>query len=93
MKYVTNGFSPKMLNPNKNLTFTMEYSSYEEIQEHKDELISSIGHNTIAEHIQIEKNRINIQLEEGDTAYIVQILNDENNKTEYDYRKITIRRN
>lgn len=90
MKYVSNGFSPKMLNPNRQLTFTIEDTSYEEIQEHKTELISSIGHTTISEHIQIEKNRMNIQLESGDTLYLVQLYHNENHTEQYDYRKIII---
>lgn len=90
MKYVSNGFSPKMLNPNMELTFTIEDSSLDEIQEQKEELISSIGHDSIAEHLGIEKNRINIQLEVDDILYFVQICHDEDNTQHYDYRKICI---
>lgn len=90
MKYISNGFSPKMLNPNKELIFTIEDSSLKEIQDQKEELISSIGHDTIAEHVQIEKNRINIQLEAEDILYLVQIYHDKNQQQQYDYRKISI---
>lgn len=90
MKYVSNGFSPKMLNPNQELTFTIENTSYEEIQENKKEMISSIGHTSIAEHLKIEKNRMNIQLEAEDILYLVQIYHDEEKTEHYDYRKIKI---
>lgn len=90
MKYISNGFSPKMLNPNKELTFTIENTSYEEIQKEKTELINSIGHDTIAEHLNMPKNRMNIQLEAEDTLYLVQIIHDENKTQQYDYRKISI---
>jgi DNA-directed RNA polymerase specialized sigma subunit len=90
MKYVSNGFSPKMLNPNKQLYFTMETTTYDEIQENKDELISSIGHENIANHLGIEKNRINIILEAGDIIYLVSC---KDSLDEYSYRKITIENN
>lgn len=90
MKYITNGFSPKMLNPNKELKIKITNSSLEEIQKEKEELISSIGHQTIAEHLDMEKNRINIQLEADDIAYIVQITHDEENIQHYDYRRIDV---
>ena len=41
MKYISNAFSPKMLNPNTDPSFKMEPCTYEEIQEEKDELIRS----------------------------------------------------
>lgn len=90
MKYVSNGFSPKMLNPNKELNFTIELSSYDEIQNKKNELISSIGHQNIADHIQIEKNRMNILLDEGDTLYLVSPQKDDYEK--FNYHKITIQK-
>lgn len=90
MKYISNAFSPKMLNPNTDPSFKMEPCTYEEIQEEKDELISSIGHQNIAEHVKMEKNRINIQLEIDDIIYIVFSQQNENNKFEYYYKKITI---
>lgn len=88
MKYLSNGFSPKMLNPNKILRFTIKETTYEEIMENKNELVNSIGHQLIADHLNIEKNRINIQLEEGDTIYIVD--NKQEDHTQFNYRKITI---
>ncbi|MDO5825408.1 MAG: hypothetical protein BZ137_00900 [Methanosphaera sp. rholeuAM130] len=88
MKYVSNAFSPKMLDCNKELTFQMEKSSYGEIQMHKKELVSSIGHQNIADHLQIEKNRINILLDEGDLIYVV--TSDKDNHEKYNYWKITI---
>ncbi|RAP53773.1 MAG: hypothetical protein BZ138_00020 [Methanosphaera sp. rholeuAM270] len=92
MKYVSNGFSPKMLNPNKELEITIENTTYEEIQEERMELISSIGHDSIAEHLKMDKNRINIQLEEDDLLYLVQMYHDEKKTKHYDYRKIRIRK-
>lgn len=89
MKYISNGFSPKMLNPKKELTFMIQESSYDEIQDNNDdELVSSIGHQNIADHIHVEKNRINIILDEGDILYLVS--NHQGSYDEYDYRKITI---
>ena len=90
MKYVSNAFSPKMLNPYTEPSFTMAPSTYDEIQNEKDELISSIGHQNIADHMNMEKNRINIQLEMNDILYLVQSQKDENNNVEYNYKKITI---
>lgn len=85
MKYVSNGFSPKMLNPNMEVNFTIETTTFDEIQENRDELISSIGHDIIADHLNIAKNRINIQLEAGDILYLAYHM--ENN--EFNYKKIT----
>lgn len=90
MKYISNAFSPKMLNPYTEPSFKMVPTTYEEIQKEKDELISSIGHQNIADHMNMEKNRINIQLEKNDILYIVLSQIDENNKIEYDYKKMTI---
>ena len=90
MKYISNGFSPKMLNPKKELNFVIELSSYDEIQENRNDLISSIGHQNIADHLQIKKNRINILLDEGDTLYLVSPQKDDYEK--FNYRKITIQR-
>lgn len=90
MKYISNGFSPKMLNPKTNPGFTVTNATYDEIQNEKEELISSIGHQTIADHLDIEKNRMNIQLEADDILYLVQIYHDDENALCYDYRKITI---
>ncbi len=79
-----------MLNPKKELNFVIELSSYDEIQENRNDLISSIGHQNIADHLQIEKNRINILLDEGDTLYLVSPQKDDYEK--FNYRKITIQR-
>ena len=89
MKYISNGFSPKMLNPKKELTFIIQESSYDEIHDNKDDLISSIGHQNIADHIHVEKNRMNIILDEGDILYLVS--NQYGSYEKYDYRKITIK--
>ena len=90
MKYISNGLSPKMLNPKKELNFVIELSSYDEIRENRNDLISSIGHQNIADHLQIEKNRINILLDEGDMLYLVSPQKDDYEK--FNYRKITIQR-
>ena len=90
MKYISNGFSPKMLNPKTNPEFEITTSSFEEIQKERDEVISSIGHQNIADHLGIEKNRINIQLEADDILYIVQTYHDKEKRMHYDYRKIII---
>ena len=90
MKYISNAFSPKMLNPKQELNLQILQSSYEEIEEEKDELISSIGHQNIADYLDIEKNRMNIQLENGDIIYLVQIYHDEEKVQQYDYWKIIV---
>ena len=56
MKYISNAFSPKMLNPKHSINLDLKRSSFEEIQQEKDELISSIGHQNIADYLEIEKN-------------------------------------
>jgi hypothetical protein len=61
-----------------------------EIESQKDELISSIGHQNIAEHVGLDKNRINIQLGSDDVLYIVISTLDENNETHYTYKKLII---
>lgn len=85
MKYVSNGFSPKMLNPNMEMNFTMEDTTYEEIQENKSELINSIGHDIIADHLKMKKNRINIQLEVGDVLYLAYPVD----SSQFSYKKMT----
>lgn len=90
MKYISNAFSPKMLNPKQNINLDLKRSSFEEIQEEKDELISSIGHQNIADYLEIEKNRMNILLEPGDILYLVQIYHDEEKQQHYDYWKMII---
>lgn len=87
MKYVSNGFSPKMLNPNRQLNFTIEETTYDEIQLNRSELVSSIGHQLLADHLNLEKNRINIQLEVGDILYLVYTSKD---LKEFFYKKISI---
>lgn len=88
MKYIGNGFSPKMLNPKTNPQFKMERITYEEIEKvkEKEELINAIGHQTIADHLKMIKNRINILLEKNDTLYVVY----QNPDDEYDYWKVII---
>lgn len=88
MKYISNAFSPKMLNPKLKLELEILPTTLLEIQEEKDELISSIGHTMIAEYLDIEKNRINIQLEKNDILYIVQTSPVDDN--EYLFKKIII---
>ena len=53
MIYITNAFSPKMLNPNEKQILNIRKSSYDEIQEVKynNETISTIGHHNIAKHL------------------------------------------
>ena len=91
MKYISNAFSTKMLNPKTNPTISMMLSTYEEIVKEKNELISSIGHQNIADHVKMEKNRINIQLEQNDILYLVNEIKTDENQKEYTYWKITIK--
>lgn len=88
MKYISNAFSPKMLNPKLKLELEILPTTLLEIQQEKDELISAIGHRMVAEYLDIEKNRINIQLEKNDILYIVQTSPVDDN--EYLFKKIII---
>lgn len=88
MKYISNAFSPKMLNPKLKLELEILPTTLLEIQQEKDELISTIGHTMVAEYLDIEKNRINIQLEKNDILYIVQTSPVDDN--EYLFKKIII---
>ena len=90
MKYISNAFSPKMLNPNLKLELEILPTTLLEIQQEKDELISAIGHTMVAEYLDIEKNRINIQLEKNDILYIVQTSPVDDN--EYLFKKNNNRR-
>ena len=87
MKYISNGFSPKMLNPKTDPQFKMERITHEEIEKVKDneEMINAIGHQTIADHLKMIKNRINILLEKDDTLYVVYQPDEE-----YEYWKVII---
>ncbi len=91
MKYVSNAFSAKMLNQKNNPAFDIQISSLKEIQKEKDELISAIGHQSVANHLNMEKNRINIQLEQGDIIYLAQPKMDDERNVEYNYWKIIVR--
>ncbi|MBE6486719.1 MAG: DUF1874 domain-containing protein [Methanosphaera stadtmanae] len=91
MKYISNAFSPKMLNPYTNPTFTIGPTTFEEIQSVKNELISSIGHQNTADHVNMEKNRMNIQLEINDILYLVISQKNECNEIEYNYKKIIMK--
>lgn len=88
MKYISNAFSPKMLNPKLKLELEILPTTLLEIQQEKDELISAIEHTMVAEYLDIEKNRINIQLEKNDILYIVQTSPVDDN--EYLFKKIII---
>ena len=89
MKYIINAFTPKMLKSNANLKISVEPSNKLEILKNKDNCISAIGHYNIAEHLGIEKNRMSIILEKGDTAYLVESKRIAD-KISYDYKKITV---
>ena len=47
MKYISNAFSPKMLNPKLKLELEILPTTLLEIQQEKDELISAIGHTMV----------------------------------------------
>lgn len=89
MIYITNAFSPKMLNPNEKQILNIRKSSYDEIQEVKynNETISTIGHYNIAKHLGVRYNTMPIQVERNDVIYVVQC---DPTINQYTYRKITI---
>lgn len=89
MIYLTNAFSPKMLNPDEKQTIIIRKSSYDEIQEVKNnnEVISTIGHHNIARHLDVRYNTMPIQVERNDIIYIVQC---DPSINQYTYRKMSI---
>lgn len=70
MKYLTNAFNTKMLT-NKKHTISIEPASYSEIMKNRKECINAIGHHKIAHLLHLEPNRIQVQLQKGDVAYVV----------------------
>ena len=67
--YISNAFSPNMIRGNALLKFT-EVTKHDFIQAGKV-ATSVIGHPEIAEHFNLEYNRIGITLHPGDVLYIV----------------------
>jgi len=89
MKYIINGFSPKMLKKNSDATIKVESIPELELKLEKDNCISAVGHYNIAEHLGIERNRMSIMLEVGDIAYIVEskLIN---NQEIFNYKRLTV---
>lgn len=60
-----------------------------ELKLEKEECISAVGHYNIAEHLGVPRNRMSIQLEKGDIAYLVesQLIN---NQETYNYKRLTV---
>lgn len=73
MKYIVNGFSPKMLSKRLNgHLFKIVDITRQEFEDNKKDCVSAVGHHALAEALGIPRNRFNIQVEKGDTLYIVQ---------------------
>lgn len=77
MIYIGNGFSPKMLNNKKQYRITAEHIKKQQYNNEiyhadKKDIVNCIGHKTIQQNT----NRIHIELDDGDTIYIIQ----QNNK-------------
>ncbi|MBE6494260.1 MAG: DUF1874 domain-containing protein [Methanosphaera stadtmanae] len=89
MKYIINGFSPKMLKKNCHAQIKVEPMFELELKLEKEECISAVGHYNIAEHLGVPRNRMSIQLEKGDIAYLVesQLIN---NQETYNYKRLTV---
>ena len=73
MKYVANGFSPKMLRrrPGGHLVKFRDISVDEFMKNRKD-AVSIIGHHNLAENLGLPRNRFNVWLEGGDVVYVIQ---------------------
>lgn len=73
MKYICNGFSPKMLR-HKGKSHLVKFTNItrREFMQNKKDCVSAVGHHVIAEELGIPRNRFNICLDGGDTLYIVQ---------------------
>ena len=89
MKYIINGFSPKMLKKNSDATIKVESIPELELKLEKDNCISAVGHYNIAEHLGIKRNRMSIMLEVGDIAYLVE-SNLINNQEIFNYKRLTV---
>lgn len=89
MKYIINGFSPKMLKKNSDAQIKVEPIFEQEFKQEKEECISAVGHYNIAEYLGIPRNRMSIILEKGDIAYLVEskLIN---NQEHYNYKRLTI---
>lgn len=70
MKYLINGFSPKMLDLEQHI-IKIEKCSKNEIWRNKRDCVSAIGHTGISNYLHVPLNRMQIQLEVGDIAYII----------------------
>lgn len=89
MKYIINGFSPKMLKKNSNTQIKVEPMFELELKLEKEECVSAVGHYNIAEYLEIPRNRMSIMLEKGDIAYLVESKIIENQET-YNYKRLTV---
>lgn len=79
MIYLANAFSLQMLEKFP-CTPTIEECDKNEIVEHKDELVSAIGHTDLAVVLTddldfyIATNRCNVKMKSGDTLYVAQLM-------------------
>ena len=89
MKYIINGFSPKMLKKNSDATIMVEPMFEIELESEKEECVSAVGHYNIAEHLGIARNRMSIILEKGDIAYLVESRIIDNQEI-YNYKRLTV---
>lgn len=89
MKYIINGFSPKMFKKNSDVTIKVEPMFELELELEKEDCVSAIGHYNIAEHLDVPRNRMSIMLEKGDIAYLVEsrLINNQEN---YSYKRLTV---
>ena len=76
MKYLVNSLNPSMFDLDEHM-FKLERCTKKEVLENKHDAISAIGHCKIGKILGVPVNRMKIQLEPGDTAYIVRTKNDD----------------
>lgn len=70
MKYLTNAFNTKMLTNTKHKV-SIEPSTFSEVMKNRKECINAIGHHKIAKLLHLKPNRIQVQLQKGDIAYVI----------------------
>lgn len=71
MKYVSNSFSPKMLNGKGSHKVTFKQISKQNFDKNIVDAYSIIGHKAIAQRINKPFNRESIKLKHGDILYLV----------------------
>lgn len=97
MIYITNSFNHKMVT-NKTHKIHIEPVSLNEIKKtmknNKNNYVNAIGHRYLSRLVNLKPNRIQVQLEKGDTCYVISTTSRKNNlypePDEISCKKVTI---